>query len=150
MTMSFKRHRRMLNQYQNTALESAVLSATPHRRVTMLYEAAIRHTRLAKMAVEMKNIEHKSANTSKAMNIISGLRAMLDTEAGGELGAQLDSLYDFIIRHLFEASKENSADKYATVIELLETLLDGWQNMPESYQRMSDQDLRRMRHGLAS
>ncbi|WP_294946254.1 flagellar export chaperone FliS [Sulfurivirga sp.] len=131
--------------YANTGLESVVLSATPHKRVSLLYDGAVRHVRLARIAVEKKDIPAKARHTGKAMDIVSGLRSVLNHEHGEQLTSQLDALYEFILRHLLEASKDNSADKYQTVLEILETLKDGWDNMPEEYRRMDDAQLERLR-----
>ncbi len=143
--MNMHARKKLLDQYRNTGIESAVLSATPHKRVALLYEAAIRHVRLARMAVEKRDIENKSLNTGKAMDIVSGLRSVLDHEKGGELAAQLDALYEFVLRYLLEGSKDNDTAKYDVVIEVLETLQDGWNNMPESYRTMDDGALQRLR-----
>ncbi len=143
--MNTSMRKKLLDQYKNTGIESAVLSATPHKRIALLYENAIRHVRLAKVSVEKGNIEQKSLHTGKAMDIVSGLRAVLDHEKGGELAAQLDALYEFVLRYLLEASRDNAADKYDVVIEVLETLQDGWNNMPERYRMMDDSELNQLR-----
>ena len=135
--------------YASTGVESIVLSATPHKRVSLLYDGAIRHARLAKIAVEKKDIPAKANHTGKAMDIVSGLRSVLDHDQGAELASQLDALYDFILRHLLEASRDNSPEKYQTVIEILETLKDGWDNMPEEYRNMDESQLVRLRNRKA-
>ncbi len=136
---------KVLNAYKQTGLESMVLSATPHKRVSMLYEGAIRHANLAKMAINRKDIAAKALHSGKAMDIISGLRSVLNHEQGGQLAQQLDALYDFMLRHLLEANKENSEAKFNTVIELLTTLKEGWDGMPEEYKNLDDQALSKLR-----
>jgi len=143
--MSMVMRQKFLNQYKNTGIESAVLSATPHKRVALLYEGAIRHARMAMLATEQGNIEQKSLNTGKAMDIVSGLRSSLDHEKGGELARQLDALYDFVLRYLLEGSRDNDPDKYAVVLDVLETLQEGWNAMPEKYRNMDDQSLEGLR-----
>lgn len=143
--MNYMARKKLLDQYKNTGVESAVLSATPHKRVALLYENAIRHARLAKMAVEKKNVEQKSMHTGKVMDIVSGLRAVLDHDKGGELAGRLDALYEFVLRYLLEASRDNAPDKYDVVIEILEMLADGWNSMPESYRVMDDAELSQLR-----
>jgi flagellar protein FliS len=136
---------KILQQYKNTDVESQVFSATPHKRVSFLYEAAIRHARLAKIAAEKKQIEPRALNTGKLMDIVSSLRASLDHGKGGELAQQLDALYDFILRHALEASKTSSPEKYDVIVELLSTLKDGWDNMPEKYRVLDDGALEKLR-----
>ncbi len=136
---------KILQQYKNTDVESQVFSATPHKRVSLLYGAAIRHARLAKIAAEKKQIELRALNTGKLMDIVSSLRASLDHEKGSELSQQLDALYDFILRHALEASKTSSPEKYDLIIELLSTLKEGWDNMPEKYRTLDDSALEKLR-----
>lgn len=143
--MNMAMRQKFLNQYKNTGIESAVLGATPHKRVSLLYDGAIRHVRLAKLAAEQRNIEQKSLHTGKAMDIVSGLRASLDVEKGGELAQQLDALYDFVLRYLLEGSKDNDPEKYAVVKEILQTLYEGWNAMPDTYRAMGDEELNRLR-----
>lgn len=142
--------RKLLDQYKNTGIESAVLSATPHKRVALLYDGAIRHVRQGRLAAEQGNIERKSFHTGKAMDIVSGLRSVLDHEHGGELAAQLDALYEFVLRYLLEASRDNAVDKYDVVVEVLETLQDGWNNMPDHYRNLDDGALGAMRAGTGT
>lgn len=143
--MNAASRQKVLNAYKQTGLESVVLSAMPHKRVSLLYDGAMRHAKLAQMAAERKDIPAKALHTGKAMDIISGLRAVLNHEHGGELAQQLDALYDFMLRFLLEASKDNSPEKYATVVELITTLKEGWDGMPEEYKNLDDQALEQLR-----
>jgi flagellar protein FliS len=146
--MNMALRKKFLEQYKNTGIESVVLSATPHKRVSLLYEGALRHIRQAQLAAARKDIEKKAFHTGKSMDIISGLRSVLDHEKGGDLAGQLDALYEFMLRYLLEASKENSAEKYQVVQELIETLKDGWDNMPDEYKHLDESALEKLRQQL--
>jgi len=136
---------KLLQQYRNTGVESQVLSAGPHKRISLLYEGAIRFTRLARIGAEKGNIEARGVNTGRLMDIVGSLSASLDHDRGGELAQQLASLYDFILRYALEASKDSDPEKYRVIEEILQTLKDGWDNMPEKYRLLDDQALERLR-----
>ncbi|RME59209.1 flagellar export chaperone FliS [Candidatus Parcubacteria bacterium] len=136
---------KLLRQYKNLDVESQVFSATPHKRVSLLYEGAIRFTRQARLALENRNYEAKGVNTSRLMDIVSSLRAGLDHEKGGELSRQLDAIYAFILKHALDASKELDVQKYRDIEDVLGILKDGWDNMPEKYRMLDDGALEKLR-----
>ncbi|HRE82394.1 MAG TPA: flagellar export chaperone FliS, partial [Opitutaceae bacterium] len=70
-------------------------------------------------------------NTSlvKAQNIITELRATLNLEDGGEYAANLDRLYDYYLRRLFEANIRKQVEPVIEVEHLLRQIRDGWAEM---------------------
>ncbi|NLC24706.1 MAG: flagellar export chaperone FliS, partial [Oxalobacter sp.] len=72
-------------------------------------------------------IEKKGEAVAKAVQIILvGLRASLNREAGGELAQNLDSLYDYMARRLFEAHVKNDQEMLAEVRALLLDVKGAW------------------------
>lgn len=72
----------------------------------MLFDGALLAVDAQKQ-MEQKQIPEKGASVSRAIDIISlGLRASLDKSSGGELAANLDALYDYMVRRLLEANLE--------------------------------------------
>ena len=81
-----------------------ILTATPESLVGKLFEGAIRSTRLAQGLAEPSGLAERRRELSKALAIVGELRASLDLERGGEIAANLDRLYGFVIDRLAEAS----------------------------------------------
>jgi flagellar protein FliS len=92
----------------------------------MLYDGAIKFLKMAIEQIEAKNPEAKGKYISKAVDILFELNTVLDTEAGGEVAANLRKLYLFMGRHLTEANTEQDIGKIEEVIKLLEELNQGW------------------------
>jgi flagellar protein FliS len=69
------------------------------------------------------------------------LRGGLDLEHGGEVAENLNALYEFMVRRLFQASAKNDTDILDEVSELLREVKAGWDEMPDNYRRMSKEAL---------
>jgi flagellar protein FliS len=132
---------RFLQQYAQTNMQTGVEGATPHRLVQMLYEGALDVIAQAKGAMIRKDYEVKGKKVNHAITIITGLRGGLDLEHGGEVAENLNALYDFMVRRLFQASAKNDTDILDEVAELLREVKAGWDEMPENYRRMSKEAL---------
>ena len=108
--------------YQDTA----VTTQSKGRLIVMLYDGAIKFLKLAIEEIEKKNPEAKGKYITKAKDIINELNIVLDMEAGGEIAANLRSLYLFMNRHLSEANIKQDPQKIREVITLLEELNQSW------------------------
>ena len=115
-----------LQAYQRVNTQTSITDADPHRLVQLLYNGAIERINMAKARMQAKDYAGKGKLITKAMEIISGLRAFLDFEKGGELAAQLEALYDYMERTLLEASLKNDPVKLDEVISLLHSVKEGW------------------------
>jgi flagellar protein FliS len=72
----------------------------------------------------------KGKSISKAIMIIGeGLRASLNIEAGGEIGQNLASLYDYMNNRLFLANLNNDPAMLDEVSKLLTELQGAWENI---------------------
>ncbi len=113
--------------YARVGLESGILAASPHQRISMLfdhYQAAIR---MARLQMQAGNVAEKGKAITRAINIVSrGLRAALDLEQGGEMARQLDDLYDFVVRLLLRAHLENDEASLNSAAELLGPIASAW------------------------
>ncbi len=115
-----------LKQYQQVNRETAVVDADPHRLIQMLLEGGLERLAVARGCIERNDIQGRNHFIGKAIDIIGGLRGVLDLEQGGELAANLDNLYDYMQRRLFDANRHNSAEYLDEVVNLLKTVKDGW------------------------
>ena len=130
--------------YSNTAVESAVSEASPHKLVEMLYDGAIKNLNLGKIFLEQKNFEKKALHLNKALSIIAALQAGVDYEKGGEVAANLGGLYDYCYRTVFQASTRNDVVKIDEVIDLIKPIAEAWKQMPDNIKRVSKDQLDRM------
>ena len=106
--------------------ENEVTTQAPGRVVVLLYEGAIRFLRQAIDEMRQGRMVEKGQFVHKALAIIHELDQALDMEAGGEVAANLRSLYQFMDRHLFQANARNDAQAVNEVIALLDDLNGGW------------------------
>ncbi len=112
--------------YMNQYFENQVNTASPEQLLIMLYNGAIRFVGEAEEAMANKKIAYRGERISKAIAILSELSATLDHEIGGEIAANLESLYDYMIRTLLAANIQDDASKLAEVREMLSGLRDTW------------------------
>jgi flagellar protein FliS len=110
-------------------LSQQLASLSPARRVAMLYDKAIASLREAIQAIEAGDIQRRWNANNLAGQIIETLWATLDTERGGEIAANLDRLYSFMLRHLAEVDMKNNPKPAQDVIDLLEPLRQSWHEL---------------------
>ncbi|WP_198116641.1 flagellar export chaperone FliS [Massilia rhizosphaerae] len=119
--------KRGVNAYANVGLETGIASASPHKLIVMLYDGALVALLSAKTNIAAGNIAAKGSAISKAISIIdNGLRASLDKNAGGEIAANLDALYDYMSRRLLHANLKNDVTVIDEVHRLLADLREAW------------------------
>ncbi len=108
--------------YKNTS----ITTATPEQVLLMLYEAAIKSLKLAKTAMEKKNIPEKCKHIKKATDIITELASTLDHKKGAQVAEQLESLYSFCTTELLKANINNDVASIESVTKIMTTLYEGW------------------------
>lgn len=107
--------------------KNSITTASPGKIMLMLYAAAIRSVKKAKIAVEEKNIQDKCKHIIKAQDIIFELANALDIKQGDELVQRLEGLYDYMGFQLTEAHINNSIEALENVERVLNTLNEGWE-----------------------
>lgn len=132
---------KVLNQYQQTSVETNMENATPYKLISMLYDGAVDNLFLVKGAIQRKDFELKSQKMNKVILIIDTLSANLDMKEGGEVADNLESLYEYINRKLLEASAANDLHILDEVIDLIKELRDGWTLIPNDFKKASKNQL---------
>ena len=118
--------RSALQQYQQVNAHAQVSEASPHRLIQMLQAGALDRIAQAQGAMSRGQTEMKGMLIGKAIDIIGGLREGLNLEAGGELAANYDRLYDYMARRLIEANRKNDVRILDEVAGLMRELKAGW------------------------
>lgn len=121
-----------LKHYANVKIDAGVQGASAHRLIAMLYEGLLTRIAQAKGAIQQRDFENKSRKITEAMNIVLGLRDALDTSAGGELAANLASLYDYLHRALLQANLRNDVTRLDECRELILPVSSAWEQMKMS------------------
>ncbi|ENZ4138382.1 flagellar export chaperone FliS [Enterobacter ludwigii] len=124
------------NAYTAVSLDSQIAGATPHQLIVLLYDGAINAMRRAEIYFQSGNIARRGEMISRAINIIdNGLRAGLDHEKGGQIAAELESLYEYISRTLLETNLNKSGENLPHLISLMTEMQETWQAInPENKQ----------------
>jgi flagellar secretion chaperone FliS len=119
----------MYRNVANTYQQANVLTANPLKLVLMCYEGAIGSLKLARDSYLAKEYEIKGRSLQKAMDIIDELNATIDMEKGGEIAANLRSLYTFMTGTLIEADLKRDLKVFDEVIHMLEELESAWKQI---------------------
>ncbi|MEY3902504.1 MAG: hypothetical protein RL189_1810 [Pseudomonadota bacterium] len=119
----------MQNNPYRAYQKTQVTTAKPEKILLMLYEGAIKFNKLAILKMKEKNVAEKGKNISKTLAIVSELMNTLDHEKGGQLAADLENLYMFIMDKLIEANMYNKVEELEVVERLLTTLYTAWQDV---------------------
>ncbi len=128
----------MSNPYQKYK-QTSVLSASKEQILLMLYEGAIKFTKLAILAVEENKIAEKGKNIIRAFDIIVELQATLDHKVGGELSKQLEQLYVFMIEQYTKANIKNEVEPLKVNLKILENLYVGWKQAVDKIKNENEQ-----------
>jgi len=115
----------MIDRYR----EMDVMTASPTTLVVKLYEGALRNALQARLRIEEGSIAERAQSLQKALAIVAELQGSLDFEQGGEIAVQLHDLYSFINQRLLEANINASTEAIDDAVGVLETLLEGWQQI---------------------
>lgn len=110
------------NAYQT----QQIMTASPARLVAMLFDKAISCLNEAIRAIEQNDVEARWRSNGRAMEIVNHLWATLDMEKGGEIAANLDQLYRFMLQRMPDTDLKNSPVPAREIISLLEPLRRSW------------------------
>ena len=127
----------MANPYQKYK-QTSVMSASKEQILLMLYEGAIKFTKLAIQAAEQNKIADRSHNILRAFDIIAELNATLDHKVGGELAQQLEQLYVYMIDRYTQANIKGDPEFLRENLKILENLYDGWKLAVEKLKKDSE------------
>lgn len=120
-----------IKNYTNVSVQSGVEDASPHRLIQMLFEGALERIAQAKGAMKQQQVVRKGEAITKAANIVGGLQGSLKDVEGGGVAADLDSLYDYIIRRLTEANYRNDPAMLDECGRLLGEIKTAWDGITE-------------------
>ena len=103
----------------------------PAKLVTMMYEKAINCLHETIAAIEAGDIKTRFARTTRVADIIEVLHASLDKREGGEIAANLDQLYTYVITQLPMINISSDVNLVRGLIDILTPLRDSWSELDE-------------------
>jgi flagellar protein FliS len=115
-----------MNVHRNQYQQNHILMASQEQILLMLYDGAIKFCRQAIAADKVGNSAEKLEKISRAFAIITEFSNSLNHEIGGEIAADLDGLYHFMLRELNKARTDTSGDSLQNVEKLLVDLRLTW------------------------
>ena len=119
-----------LSQYQSVSVQGSLIDASPHQMITLQLDGALDRLASAKGAILRNEIGRKGELLSSLIEIIDSLRASLNLERGGEIAANLHSLYDYMERQLVEVNMTSDVLLLDQVASLLKEIRMGWGAIP--------------------
>jgi flagellar protein FliS len=118
--------RAALREYGQTRAHGLVTDADPHRLVQMLFDGALDAIAQARGHMARGETPEKGAMVSRAINIVDGLRAALNAEAGGDIARNLRDLYDYVENTLLRANVGNDERALDEASALLNEIRGAW------------------------
>ncbi|SBS25519.1 Flagellar protein FliS [Marinomonas aquimarina] len=128
-----------IQAYKRDSISADLTEATPHRVIQLLMQGVLEKTAQGKGYIERRDIEGKAEALSRASAIINALRGALDREVNPELCDNLDSLYEYMIGLIAEASVTMNVEKLDEVIKLMLTIKSAWDQISEEDKQLSEQ-----------
>ncbi len=121
--------RAALKSYNSVHVEAGVQSASSHRLIEMLYEGLLARIAQAKGSLQQGNIEMKGKKITEAISIVLSLKDCLNLEQGGELAANLDALYDYVQRTLWQANVNSDEKLLDECHDLILPVASAWRQI---------------------
>ncbi len=123
-------------EYSRVGLQTEVMEADPHKLIQLLLEGALTRLAMAKSFIEKNDFEGKNEKLGQVVEILCSLQESLDHERGGDISVNLERLYDYMTRRLFDANRLNDTDIINEVMGLLLEIKAGWEGIRESYEEL--------------
>ena len=112
--------------YQQNDVSTIVHEASPEKLIELLLDGAIQRLSIAKGAMDRGDRASQGEVIGRVIDIVASLDSYLDHDKGGEVSESLESLYDYIVRQLFQANLECDVATLEEVASLLSEVRAGW------------------------
>ncbi len=115
------------------------MTASREQILLMMFEAAIKFTKMAITAMDEKRIADRGTSILRAYDIVMELHTTLDHKVGGELAKQLEGLYLFMMDQYTKANIKSDVEPLKSNLKILENLYDGWKQAVEKIKKDNEQ-----------
>jgi len=120
--------------------QTSIQSASREKLLLMMYEGAIKFTKLAIRASEEKKVAERCVNIGRAFDIVLELNNTLDHKVGGEIAARLEQLYMFVTEQYTKANISGDPEPLKASLKILENLYEGWKQAIEKLKKEEDKN----------
>ena len=118
-----------LESYSRVDVETKTSIDNPHHMISLLFEKGCVLLRQTTEQLKRDDSEGFFASTSHAMQIVIGLREILDVKNGGDLAAQLYETYTAIGLSLSKARTDQDLESIEKLYTALNELREGWETI---------------------
>ena len=118
-----------LGQYRVTDAYGAAAAGDRLQLINRMMQGALDRIATARGHMRRGEASGKGEQIGRAIGLVDGLRACLDTDGGADIAANLDSLYRYMLSRLMDANLRNDDEALAEVAELLGEIKSGWELM---------------------
>lgn len=108
------------------AYSRATHTVSKTRQVVMLYDGAIRFLQQAMEAIERKDYEARYHKLMRVSDIMVGLQASLDFNAGDAVAGMLYDFYASVDRRLFALHRSNDIAECQALIAAIKEMREAW------------------------
>ena len=115
-----------MSAYTQTKSHTGIEAASPTQLITMLLDGALERVARAQGHMERGELAEQGEVIGKVIDIVASLDSYLDHDKGGEVSKTLESLYDYIVRQLYQANLKNDVSVLEEVATLLSEVRAGW------------------------
>ena len=115
----------MYSNGYNAYKANSINFASKEQLLLMLVDGAVKFAKIARQAIEDKDIQKAHNNIIKTEDIFTELRITLDTSAG-KWAEDMFEIYGFINQKLFEANIKKSTEIMDDILPLIEGIRDIW------------------------
>jgi flagellar protein FliS len=123
-------HFKAIESYSSGSTATQAAVANRVELIQMLFDGLIDSLSAARGHIERQSIEDKSKALTRASRIVVGLQAALDLDKGGELAANLNELYSYIVRRLLHVNVHNDLEALKEVHSLVTEVREAWRQVP--------------------
>jgi flagellar protein FliS len=119
--------RNSVTTYRDVNASTAIEGATPHKLVSLLYQAIASEIAAARGAIARRDVLEKGRAISHAVRVIEeGLLAPLDLVGGGALALNLRDVYQYLVQRMTLANVKTDDAMLGECANLVEILRQGW------------------------
>lgn len=111
---------RALQNYGRVSLEARIATASPHELVLLLYRRLAALLREARDGAEARDPARRLKATERALAIVEGLDATLDTDRGGSVADGLHQVYDLLRSRLLAGDAAGLGEALASTLAITE------------------------------
>ncbi|TYL47150.1 flagellar export chaperone FliS [Marinomonas sp. IMCC 4694] len=126
-----------IQAYRKDSIKSDLASADPHRVIQLLMQGALEKLALGKGCIERSDLAGKADALTRAVEIINALRDALDRDVNPELVDNLESLYDYMVVRITEASVQKDTSIIEQVMGLILQIKGAWDQISSADKQMA-------------